>query len=128
MAKTILVVDDEEYIGRALQRVLVKAGYAVFYSKTAEHAFEILDKDPVDLCLTDLALPGTSGIDLMRMIRESEKHAELPVIVQTGFAQQQAIRDQIIPFGPRKILAKPVLPDDLLLAIREGLGEPHVSA
>ena len=67
---TILVVDDERTLARAIRGYLVEAGYEVEVAGDAEQALEMLDRLRPDVVFTDVRLPGMSGIDLLRKIRE----------------------------------------------------------
>jgi len=81
MKATILVVEDEEKLRRVIELQLKTAGYEVEQAGTAEDALKLADH--ADLILTDLRLPGMSGLDLLASLRGQDAHA--PVIVMTAF-------------------------------------------
>jgi CheY-like chemotaxis protein len=66
IGKRILVVDDEENLRRVTQLKLQQAGYEALTASDASQALDVLFKHPQDLVLTDLKMPGMSGIDLLR--------------------------------------------------------------
>jgi CheY-like chemotaxis protein len=66
---TLLVVEDERPLRDLLVKVLGREGYTVRTAATAEEALEIVRRDPIDLLLTDVMLPGMSGPQLARVIR-----------------------------------------------------------
>ena len=82
-ADTVLVVDDEVRIRRLLEMALGDGGYRVLAAGSAEEAEHLLEKEAVDLVLTDLALPGRSGLKLLSHIRS--QGSETPVILITAF-------------------------------------------
>ena len=72
--RTILVVDDELAVRRALTRVLESAGYAVTSTDNGRHALQLLQEKPVDLILSDHHMPELSGIDLLKLVRVRHPH------------------------------------------------------
>ena len=81
--KKALVVDDERKMRRILQMVLEKMGVGSTVAETAEEALDCLANERVDLVLSDLRLPGMSGIDLLARVRETD--ADVPFIVLTAY-------------------------------------------
>jgi DNA-binding NtrC family response regulator len=80
----VLVVEDDDNLRRVLQIELERDGYETKSAASAEEAVPILEKAPHHLVITDLNLPGASGIDLLKRIRL--EYAETDVIVMTAFA------------------------------------------
>ncbi len=80
---TVLVVDDEARIRRLLEMALGDRGYQVLAAGSAETATDLLRDHAVDLVLTDLALPGRSGLELLSDLRS--RGADIPVILITAF-------------------------------------------
>jgi DNA-binding NtrC family response regulator len=72
--RTILVVDDELPVRRAVTHVLEDAGYTVIATDDARTALELLQLHPVDLILTDHHMPDLSGIDLLKLVRVRHPH------------------------------------------------------
>ena len=70
LAPHVLVVDDEEVICQQLNRLYSSSGYAVTTATLAEEALEILEGEDIDLVVTDIRLPGLSGVELTQQIRE----------------------------------------------------------
>ncbi|RMD94430.1 MAG: sigma-54-dependent Fis family transcriptional regulator [Calditrichaeota bacterium] len=82
-AKSILIVDDEASVRQSLEKTISKAGYVAHTAATSEEALKVLDKHPVDIVLTDLKMPETDGITLLKKIKK--KYSEIEVIVLTGY-------------------------------------------
>ena len=83
MAK-ILVVDDERHILELLKFNLEISGYEVICSDDGKDCLEALEREKPDLVLLDWMLPGMSGIDILRSIREDRENSKLPVIMLTA--------------------------------------------
>src|ERR1700739_2441111 len=64
----LLVVDDDEHVRGVCRSIAEDAGMKVFDVGTAEEALEVLEVSPVDILLTDLRLPGTSGLELLKRV------------------------------------------------------------
>jgi len=79
----VLVVDDEKSIGDLLCQYLKKIGYHVFQALSAEEAIKIIEANGADVVLTDIKMPGMSGIELLKWLKEYDRF--LPVIISTGF-------------------------------------------
>ncbi len=80
---TVVVVDDEELYRRALERILKRVGYDVVTARDATEALGIITSQPVDLVLSDVQMPGISGLELVRQLKDAAP--DLPCIVITGY-------------------------------------------
>ena len=85
---TILVVDDEEYMLQSLSKLLTLLGFETKTALDGETALELFKSNNVDLIITDINMPGMSGIDLLKEIKLL--NPELPVIVITGYSAEKA--------------------------------------
>jgi DNA-binding NtrC family response regulator len=83
----ILIVDDEELYRRALERILARSGHAVATARDATEAMARVSSEPLDLVLCDIRMPGISGLELVRQIREVDP--DLPCIVVTGYGSAE---------------------------------------
>jgi two-component system, NtrC family, nitrogen regulation response regulator NtrX len=115
MAKRILIVDDEENIGRSLRLILEREGYGI---TLATSAAGFANCPPADLYLLDVRLPDGNGIDLLRQIHSTQPEA--PVLMISGHA---TIADAVeaVRAGAFDFLEKPLSRDRVLLAIKNGL-------
>ncbi|MFO7724801.1 MAG: response regulator, partial [Oceanipulchritudo sp.] len=121
MDKRILIVDDDQGFGDLLKGVFEHAGYAVHLCLNAEAALDLMDREPVDLLVTDQRLPGRlNGTDLIRGFRE--KGLEIPVIVISGYLDNDAIRG-LIRDGVEGVFIKPLNIFSLLKKASEVLEE-----
>ena len=79
----ILIVDDDASLRRVLQVQLEQDGYQVTAAASAQQALSILQLRPVDLMITDLKMPGLSGLELLNHVRS--EHPPTVIIVLTAF-------------------------------------------
>jgi response regulator RpfG family c-di-GMP phosphodiesterase len=82
-SKKILIVDDEPSICDILEKFLKKKGYEVVRSNDGAMALELVKSDSIDLVVSDIKMPGMSGVELLQKIREHDR--TLPVLITTGF-------------------------------------------
>jgi two-component system response regulator AtoC len=123
--KRVLVVDDEEKMRRALQILLGKLGLPAVAAEHGEAALAALASEQIDLVLTDVRLPGMSGIDLLERIREND--ASIPVVVLTAYGTiQDAVR--AMRLGAFDYLLKPFELDALEAIVRKALELRQVRA
>src|SRR6267154_4389609 len=79
----LLVVDDDEHVRGVCRSIAEEAGMKVFDVGTAEEALEVLEVSPVDILLTDLRLPGTSGLELLK--RATRLFPDMAVVMLTQY-------------------------------------------
>jgi len=84
---TVLLVDDDEYMHEMMKLLLDKTEYALLSAKSAKDAFEIIDRDPPDILITDAMMPGESGFSLIERIKSRTEYAAIPVILWTILEQ-----------------------------------------
>jgi two-component system, cell cycle sensor histidine kinase and response regulator CckA len=120
MRETILVVDDEPFVLRALSNILTRARYRVLPADSPREALRIAANinGPIHLLLCDVVMPGLSGPSLAE--RFEELHPDTPCIFMAGLPDSPEVYDRILSRG-RDFLAKPFLPGVLLAKVREVL-------
>ena len=117
-SRRILVVDDEENIGRSLRMILEREGYQVNAVTSAEAFRSFPERSRIDLFLMDVRLPDASGIDLVRELQTSDVSA--PVVMISGNA---TISDAVeaTRAGAFDFLEKPLGRDRVILAVKNAL-------
>ena len=110
----ILVVDDDKAVRTTLQVLLSKRALKVVTATNADEALELLKAEEFDLVITDVKMPGPSGLDLLQQIRESS--ADLPVIVMTG---NGTVSDAVAAMkaGASDYVLKPIEKDNLYVIL-----------
>jgi len=110
ITEKILVVDDEENVCNSVKKILGRKGYDVSHALSVNDAISLIDSMSFDLVITDLMIPGTSGLELLQIIRD--KYPELDVIMITGYSSiESAVK--ATKLGAKGYLAKPFTPDEL---------------
>jgi two-component system KDP operon response regulator KdpE len=116
-SSTILVVDDEPQLRRAMKATLTDLGYSVIESKSGEEALEVLRHDTPDLILLDLNMPGIGGLETCRAIRET---SEVPIIV-LSVRDTERDKVQVLDAGADDYVTKPFGIQELLARIRAAI-------
>jgi CheY-like chemotaxis protein len=107
MTHVILVVEDNERNLKLLRDVLEYAGYDVRVARTGEDGVTLAVKEPPDLVLMDLQLPGIDGMEALRRLRESPRTADIPVVAVTAQAMKQD-RERALDAGFDGYVEKPI--------------------
>ena len=115
---SILVVDDAAATVEVLQRNLQDAGYRVYTAMSVSEALRLLEGTPVDLVVTDLKMPGTDGMTLVRHVRENLADTEVMMI--TGYASVPSAVEAI-KAGAQEYLSKPFTDEELRRAVVRAL-------
>lgn len=111
----LLIVEDEAEMGRLITELIEGAGYKAIHFYDANSAIEWLKCGSADLILTDLGLPGISGISFCRLLRENPATAAVPIIMLTATGDElhkvEALRtgadDYLVkPFSRKELLAR----------------------
>ncbi len=120
MAKTILVVDDDEIFRSMMGDVLRAAGYDVVLAEDGDRGYEIFVQKQPDLILLDLLMPGRTGARLVQSIRQHAKGKKVPVIMMTGMMGSDAFSlDAVQQWGVNAFLPKGADLPVVLRKIRE---------
>lgn len=106
----VLLVEDDDAVRRAFQLVLARHGHDVVTAGDAEEAFAAVDRNAFDVIVSDIRLPGMSGVDLLRAVRQHD--LDVPVILMTGWPQVDTAT-QAVELGAMQYLRKPVRPAEL---------------
>jgi len=114
----ILVVDDTPDTLEVIQRNLESNNYRVFISDNASAALKVLESFPIDLVITDLKMPGYTGIDLIKHIKDHYKDVECMMI--TGYATIKSAVEAM-KSGAVEFLSKPFTDEELLNAVHQSL-------
>jgi len=114
--QTILVVDDEPALAKLTSHILTQQGYQVFSASSGEEALLILEKEPVDVLLSDVIMPEMDGYQLAKIVRE--KYPNIKIQLASGFSDDRHI-NMVNESLHENLLHKPYHSKKLLLRIRE---------
>ena len=116
----VLVVDDNEEVGAFAESLLGELGYAVSRAASGEEALERAREEPFDIVFTDVVMPGMSGIDLARQLKELR--AQSAVVLTTGYSDEISRSGT----GGLPVVFKPYRLDALIAALDQALdGRPQ---
>ncbi len=118
--KRVLVVDDEQMIVSLLSTILREKGWVVTEARSGTDGIDQLDRARFDVILTDLVMPGDSGIDLLRAAKEI--HPDVEVILMTGYATAdtaiEAMRN-----GAFHYIMKPMKPEEVVNLVEKAYSQ-----
>ncbi len=117
-ANLVLLVDDDPLVRQTLSRVLVRAGFEVVSAGDYEAAICILRRGGVATVVTDIDMPGSNGIDLLRTIRGID--LDLPVLLMTG-APDLGTAMAAVEYGAMRYMPKPFENRDLVAQVQNAL-------
>ena len=115
---TVLFVEDDPGVRRVLPDLLPGEEFDSIVTDGGEDAMRILDRQHIDILLTDVVMPGLNGVELAT--EAMRRHPGLHVLLMTGYLSRAEEAQRV---GP--LLYKPVRPDEIAGAIRKVLAKPH---
>ncbi|TBW49234.1 response regulator [Marinobacter halodurans] len=111
----LLIVDDEPNILSSLKRVFARENYTLFFARSGEEALAVMEKESIDLVMTDFMMPGLNGSELLRRVRE--RWPDTIRLMLTGHANTDAVMGSIREGAVYRFILKPWNDDDLRLTI-----------
>jgi phosphate regulon transcriptional regulator PhoB len=124
---TILVVEDEPDIRKLVQYNLVQERYKVLEAEDGEQALKLLQRTKPKLVILDLMLPGMSGLELCKTLRDRQETAQLPILMLTAKAGET---DRVVglEMGADDYLTKPFSPREMVARVRAILRRSEAAA
>ena len=114
----ILAIDDEEVVRMLVVEILESVGHEVVGADSAEHALDLLDDGGFDLIVSDVVMPGLSGLELLEAARS--RQASLPVVLVTGAGTYETL-SQALTRGAAGLVTKPFAHAELQTAVADAL-------
>ncbi len=111
----ILIVDDEEMIRDLLFSALAQEGYVCHQASNVDDAFALLDEQPVDLVISDIMMPGRSGVELLRGLKSI--NPDIAVLMITGLSDMSTAMD-CVHLGADDYITKPFGINRVMLTVR----------
>jgi EAL domain-containing protein (putative c-di-GMP-specific phosphodiesterase class I)/ActR/RegA family two-component response regulator len=115
--ESLLLVDDEENVLRALVRLFRRDGYRIHTATRVEDAFELLAREPVQVILSDQRMPGTSGIEFLSQVKEM--YPDTVRLVLSGYTDLATVTDAINRGAIYRFLTKPWDDEELRRQVQE---------
>jgi len=119
MTIQVLVVDDEEQVRELAARVLERAGYVVRSVASAAQALDVISAESIDLVVSDVVMPGLSGIDLLTELRR--RQLSVPVVLTTGGSAAPERTAEALALEACTVVHKPYTHSELTNAVAEAL-------
>ena len=116
----IMVIDDENIVGKRLKPALEKSGDIVETFEDGESALALFDKEPFDIVITDIRMEKIDGIEILERVLAKSAHTK--VIMITGYATVEIAREALSK-GAFDFIAKPFKPADLRAIIKRASKE-----
>ncbi|MDP1801839.1 MAG: response regulator [Bacteroidota bacterium] len=82
--KTILVIEDEDFISGLIAKSLREEGYGVIVTSDYKSSIKVIDSMIIDLIISDVMLPYTGGLDIAEYVRNESQNKDIPIILVTG--------------------------------------------
>jgi DNA-binding NtrC family response regulator len=120
----ILIIDDEEVLRDVLDTLLRREGFDIALAATGEEGLNILDSEEVDLVILDMMLPGISGMEVLRSIKET--HPELEVIVVTAYSSIDGAIEAM-KRGAFHYIPKPFKNEEVVVTVSKALERRRLS-
>lgn len=122
MAKTVLIVEDNELNMKLFHDLLEAHGYSTLQTRNGIEALELARSHRPDLILMDIQLPEVSGLEVTKWIKEDDELKTIPVIAVTAFAMK-GDEERIRQGGCEAYISKPISVVKFLETVRSYLGE-----
>ncbi|MDB5192444.1 MAG: response regulator [Segetibacter sp.] len=111
----ILIAEDEPLMLMAIEGKLKNDGFEVIATRDGQEALKVLEKDTVDLIITDILMPYTSGLELISIVKSTG--AKTPIIVLSGLGQEDTVMEAF-QLGADDFLTKPFNPTELSVRVK----------
>ncbi|MDQ4061726.1 MAG: response regulator [Pseudomonadota bacterium] len=122
MAKTVLIVEDNELNMKLFNDLLEASGYRTLQTRNGFEAIDLARAHRPDLILMDIQLPEVSGLDVTRWIKEDDELKSIPIIAVTAFAMK-GDEERIRAGGCEAYISKPISVTKFLETVRHYLGD-----
>ncbi len=122
MTKKILVVDDEPNIVLSLEFLMKQQGYAVRSAVDGDSAMKEVERDPPDIVLLDVSMPGRSGFEVCEAIRANPAWNQMRILIVTGKGRDED-REKGLSLGADDYVIKPFETQNIVAKVKELLGE-----
>lgn len=115
--KSILIVDDNRLSRTVLRDILIDAGYNIYEAQNGEEALKIYKSNYPDMVILDVVMPGLSGFDLLKILRDDEENLLVPVILLTSKNDfEEKLRG--LELGADAYITKPFNEKELLIQVK----------
>lgn len=121
----ILIVEDDLSLSQLYSIILKKAGYETFLARNGEEAWNILEKDPIDLVITDVMMPVMDGYEFTELLRKN--NPSIPILMITAKEDFHS-KSKGFSIGADDYMIKPVELDEIVLRVKALLRRANISS
>jgi len=121
--KTILVIDDEEFVAKMLAKLLTRAGYKVFVALNGTDGISIFEREPIDLVITDIIMPDKEGFEIIFKLKSVEPDCKIIAISGGGRINPATYLSTAKEIGAIKTFTKPFDLKELVSHVNELLDQ-----
>lgn len=119
----VLIVDDDMTLRELYEERMKEDGYVISSAADGEEAIEKATKESPDVILLDIMMPKINGIDAMKMLRQKEETAKIPIIILTALVQEiDKIKDLMKPYDAYLVKSES-LPKDVVAQVEKSIVE-----
>lgn len=122
--RTLLVVDDEPNVLKAVKRLLFETEYRILTAESGEEGLIKFSEHDIDLVISDYRMPGMNGVEFLRQVKEA--HPETVRLILSGYADVSAVVEAINDGQVYKFIAKPWNDQELLTTIMRALDQQQL--
>lgn len=122
MTEQILIVEDDAHVRELVELILSQAGYDVVSARDGAMALELLRHLKPALMLLDINMPGISGLEVLRAVRQLRR-LTMPILMMTANQSAETVRE-VMALGGDGYVLKPFTHEVLLMRVRKALASP----
>jgi DNA-binding response OmpR family regulator len=115
---TILLVEDDEIMLKAIKNILSRDGHEVLTAKDGKEAFEKMENSTYDIVISDLMMPYANGLEIVSRLRADINRRHVGIIVVSSVGNEETITEAF-RLGADDYLKKPIMAGELLIRIRK---------
>jgi len=121
VAKKVLCIEDEHFIGELYERSLTKAGYKMTLEVDGARGLQLAQTDQFDIILLDLMVPNVTGIEILRILRDPAQtpHLKAKIIITTNLEQREDVRSDIEKQADGYIVKAEITPHELVAVLEK---------
>ncbi|MBV2228017.1 MULTISPECIES: response regulator transcription factor [Sphingobacterium] len=110
----VLLAEDDELILKTIEHKLKKEGYQVILTRNGMEAIDLLNKEEIDLIISDIMMPFASGIEILSELKSLEKR--IPIIMLSSMGQEDTVLEAF-DLGASDFMVKPFSPNELIIRV-----------
>lgn len=117
--KSILIVEDDMFMGSLLERKFQQENFLIFRTISAAEAREVLKANPISLILLDIILPGMDGITFLKELKANTQTQNIPVIITSNLGQQEEIEKGLAEGAQDYIVKAHATPGEIVIKVKD---------